>query len=78
MDMKPGAMREALKDQKVVVVQERSTGKAVAVTKVTKNHVVIQAGVLGDPVKLKMKDFKRRFNAAAVSRGTRGSFPETI
>jgi hypothetical protein len=73
--MTPGAMKDALQDHKVVIVREQSTGKAFQVTDVSKKHVTVRAGLLGDPQKLKIKQFKRAFDDAASSRGSRGSFP---
>jgi hypothetical protein len=84
--MKASAMKDALKDKKVVVVQEKSTGKAFEVIKVThkilgyKTHnqwVTVTPGPanLAPPEKLSFKEFKARFNSPGVSKGTRGSFP---
>jgi hypothetical protein len=78
MPMKPAAMKHELKRDKVVIVRERSTGKAFEVTKVTDRHVVVHPGpaTLTPKEKLKISQFKRRFDTPAVSQGSRGEFPE--
>jgi hypothetical protein len=78
LPLKAGAIKRALKDDKVVIVRERSTGNAFEVTKVKDQHVVVREGSTTDAPKerLKMSEFKQRFDDPVVSRGGRGDFPE--